>query len=114
MRSEWTRVPRDPARPGIPCGGLGVAWVASRRPTVPPKTLPKFHLISVATLAAQMVSKTLQNGSKIGVTSCQEPSETLLEPGCRAMRFSEALGSVLGTPGTSKVVLPLQCGPNFR
>ena len=55
-----------------------------------------------------------QNGIKICVKSCQEPSETLLEPGCRAMRFSEALGSVLGTPGTSKFLLPPQCGPNFR
>ena len=36
-----------------------------------------------------------------------------LEPVSRAMRFSEALGGVLGTPGTSKIVLPLQCGHNF-
>ena len=30
-----------------------------------------------------------KNGGSICVKSCQEPSETLLEPGCRAMRFSE-------------------------
>ena len=52
-------------------------------------------------------SNLCSSGGTIGVKSCQEPSETLLEPGCRAMRFSEALGSVLDTPGTSKIVLPI-------
>ena len=44
-------------------------WVAFRRPTVPPKTLLNFHLNFVAILAAQMVPKKLQNGSKIAPIS---------------------------------------------
>ena len=55
--------------------------------------------------------------AKMKSKSCQHrawaPSKTGLEPGCRAMEFAEGLGSVLGTPGTPKIVLPLQCGHDF-
>ena len=65
-----------------------------------------FKTILGSKMEAKMKSKSCQNRA-------WAPSKTLLEPGCRAMRFSEALGSVLGPPGTSKFVLPLQCGHDF-
>ena len=75
-----------------------------------PKTKPMLYRFSNVFQDDFGVENGGQNGGNIGVKSCQE---TLLEPGGQAMRFSEALGNVLGIPGTSKIVRPLQCGPNF-
>ena len=110
-------LPSYSAKPGAFYAPRALRWTTPPRgrtdPFQGPKIKPMFHRFSLffktilgSEMEANMEAKLVQN-------QAQEPSETLLEPGCRAMRFSEALGSVLGTPGTSKIVLPLQCGPNF-
>ena len=110
-------LPSYSAKPGAFYAPRALRWTTPPRgrtdPFQGPKIKPMFVRISNVFQHDFGIENGGKNGSNIGVKSCQEPSETLLEPGCRAMRFSEALGSLLGTPRTSKIVLPLQCGHKF-
>ena len=65
-----------------------------------------FKTIWGSKMEAKMEAKFVQN-------QAQEPSETLLEPGCRAMPFGGAFWKFFGTLRTLKIVLPPQCGLNF-
>ena len=48
----------------------------------------------------------VEDGGQNGGQHRENSSLGAFQDGCRAMPFSEALGSVLDTPGTSKMVLP--------
>ena len=106
-------LPSYSAKPGAFYDPRGLRWTDRPEVELTPSEVRKPKQFFIVLFKTSGVEDGGHNGGNICVKSCQEPSETLLEPGCRAMRFSEALGSVLGTPGTSKIVLPLQCGPNF-
>ena len=107
-------LPSYSAKPGAFYAPRALRWTTPHRGRTDrcqgPKIKPMFLRFSMLFQDDFGIENGGQNGGNICVKSCQEPSETLLEPGCRAMRFSEALGSVLGTPGTSKIVLPHNAG----
>ena len=110
-------LPSYSAKPGAFYAPRALRWTTPPRGRTDPfqgsKIKPMFHRCSMFFQDDFGVENGSQNEVKIVLTSSQEPSLTLLEPVCRAMRFAEVLGSLLRLPGTLEIVLPPRRGATF-
>ena len=110
-------LPSYSAKPGAFYAPRALRWTTPARgrtdPFQGPKMKPIVHRFSMPFQDDFGVENGGQNDAKLQLKSSLGAFQDALGAGCRAMRFSEALGSLLGLPGTPKIVLPLQCGHNF-
>ena len=110
-------LPSYSAKPGAFYAPRALRWTTPPRgrtdPFQGPKIKPMFHRCSMLFQDDFGVENGSQNRANIDQNQAWARSKTLLEPGRLGMGFAGAFGSLLGLPGTPKIVLPLQCGHNF-